>query len=250
VATDAYNWSEHWSAYDTNTQFNPAQMFRFRLILRELKSLPGKSLVDIGCGQGDLLRQISTKVPALKLSGFELSPSGVALAKQKVPTAQVEELDLYSDDAVDRLKGVGAELATCSEVLEHVPDPITFLKRASQALCPSGYLVATVPGGPRTAFDRQIGHLRHFDVRSIREVFEAAGLEVQFVRGSGFPFFNLYKLAVLMRGGKVSTDYRGDASLVFRTAMKIFDALFRLNVNKSRFGWHILIVARRPALPA
>mgnify|MGYP003347539856 CR=1 FL=1 len=153
MADTPYDWDKHWSVYDANTQANPAQNFRFRLVSRMIGALNGRRLVDIGCGQGDLLRYIDSTHPALELYGFELSASGVAATKRKVPRAAVRELDLFSENATVVLADVGADIATCSEVLEHVPDPGEFLRRARAALVPGGHIVATVPGGPRTGFD-------------------------------------------------------------------------------------------------
>ena len=202
--------------------------------------------MDIGCGQGDLLRHINATHPSFSLFGFELSASGVEATKRKVPSAQVSELDLFSDSASSVLSPVGADIATCSEVLEHVPDPVEFLRKSKAALVPGGYMVATIPSGPRTGFDIQIGHLRHFTRATAKETFESAGFEVVDVRGAGFPFFNLYKLAVLMRGTKVADDFEGKTSALFRIAMKIFGVLFRFSRVKSKFGWQITVVARNP----
>jgi SAM-dependent methyltransferase len=249
VADSSYDWDKHWSVYDANTQENPAQLFRFRLISEIIRSLPGSRLVDVGCGQGDLLRHINSTHPSFNLFGFELSASGVAAATRKVPSANVSELDLFSDSASEFLSAVAADLATCSEVLEHVPDPVEFLRRSKAALVPGGHMIATVPGGPRTGFDIQIGHLRHFTRLTAREAFEIAGFEVLDVRGAGFPFFNLYKLAVLMRGAKVADDYEGRMSFTFRTVMKIFGILFRLSRTKSIRGWQIVVIARKPDIP-
>lgn len=244
MSDDSYDWNKHWSVYDANTQNNPAQLFRFRVVADLVSQLPGSRLVDIGCGQGDLLRHLATTFPALSLAGFELSQSGVDATKQKVPTAEVQVLDLYSAQAPGILSQVHAEIGTCSEVLEHVPDPVSFLSRARTALLPGGFMVATVPGGPRTGFDIQIGHLQHFTRSSIQSIFEQAGYEVVNVYGAGFPFFNVYKLAVMSRGQKVAEDYEGRTTIVFRAALKVFGFLFNLSRVKSRFGWQLVVVAR------
>jgi ubiquinone/menaquinone biosynthesis C-methylase UbiE len=246
MAEDFYNWDKHWSVYDANAQTNPAHLFRLKLISEMIQSLPGDRLVDIGCGQGDLLCHINSRHPSFSLFGFELSASGVASTKRKVPSADVRELDLFSESASIELSAISADIATCSEVLEHVPDPVEFLRRSRAALVPGGHMVATVPGGPRTGFDIQIGHFRHFTHLTAMETFELAGFDVVAVRCAGFPFFNLYKLAVLVRGAKVAEDFEGKTSFAFRISMKIFATLFKLNVNKSKFGWQITVIARNP----
>lgn len=246
MTDELYDWDKHWSVYDANTQNNPAQWFRFRILSKFVGELPGERLVDIGCGQGDLLRHLAATNSNLELFGFELSESGVDATKSKVPNATVNTLDLLDENAVSVLAEVNADIATCSEVLEHVPDPEKFLRSARAALKPGGYMVATVPGGPRTGFDMQIGHLRHFTRDSARGVFSAAGFDVVQVFGAGFPFFNLYKLAVMARGEKVATDYEGKTTVPFRVALAVFGVLFRLSRVKSSFGWQIVLVARNP----
>ena len=82
--------------------------------------------------------------------------------------------------------------AVCSEVLEHVDDPVAFLKRARDYLAPGARLIVTVPGGPMSAFDRHIGHRQHFDRLKIRSMLEQAGYSVERTYLAGFPFFNLY----------------------------------------------------------
>ncbi len=55
-----------------------------------------------------------------------------------------------------------ADFAVCSEVLEHLDDPVLFLKNSAALMSPGCKLIVTVPGGPMSAFDKHIGHRRHF----------------------------------------------------------------------------------------
>jgi len=140
-----------------------------------------------------------------------------------------------------------AEVAVCSEVLEHVDDPARLLRTAIRCLAPGGLLVVTVPGGPRTAFDRFIGHRRHFRPAALRSVLQGAGVEVDHVSGTGFPFFNLYKLVVLLRGRALVRDASStaDPSRAAAAAMRCFGVLLTPRLNSSRFGWQLAAQARR-----
>lgn len=248
------NWDEHWDRYASAASRNPAQQMRHRRIEQLLLAsgeLPARVL-DVGSGQGDLLVKLAVSLPRAELAGFELSESGVAISRRKVPHARLLAVDLFVPEAVPEVEGfVGwATHAVCSEVLEHVDDPIKFLRRASRYLAPGARLVVTVPGGPMSAFDRHIGHRRHFDRAAISEILREAGYAVERVERAGFPFFNLYRGVVIARGEQLAEDVeQGQPGLTARAAdlvMGLFRGLFRLNLHDAPGGWQIVAVGRWP----
>jgi len=121
------------------------------------------------------------------------------------------------------------------------------LRNARACLAPGATVVITVPAGPMSAFDRHIGHRAHFTPARIEQVLLDAGLEVDHVHGSGFPFFNLYRLTVVARGRRLIGDAEGDPSAAARAAMWAFSRLFRFNKLDGSRGWQLLAVAREPA---
>jgi len=133
-------------------------------------------------------------------------------------------------------------------VLEHVDRPDVLLRNGATTVAPGGRVLITVPGGPRTAFDRHIGHRRHYDRRALTEVIVAAGLEPELVAGSGLPFFNLYKLVVLARGERLIADVAASQppSRLASAVMHVFRTVLRPGLCSSRHGWQLRAVARRP----
>jgi hypothetical protein len=101
-----------------------------------------------------------------------------------------------------------------------------------------------------SAFDRHIGHRRHFDEKSITAALKSAGFLTERVRLVGFPFFNLYRLTVILRGKKliddvkVGTTHKRPNPLAV-LVMRMFRFLFHLNVSDSPFGWQVIALARR-----
>jgi hypothetical protein len=100
-----------------------------------------------------------------------------------------------------------------------------------------------------SAFDRHIGHRRHFTPRDLAEILAAAGLEVRWAAGAGFPFFNLYRALVIARGERLVADVSAAGAeqpgAAARLAMAAFRPLFRLNRTRSRWGRQIVAVAVR-----
>jgi 2-polyprenyl-3-methyl-5-hydroxy-6-metoxy-1,4-benzoquinol methylase len=250
--TEDYDWHAHWRSYDKASTQNPAQQMRYQIAARWLVEAArggGARFLDIGSGQGDLMQKVMPLLPGAEFLGIELSESGVDISRQKAPGATFVAADLFQPPETLQPFKDWASHAVCSEVLEHVDDPAAFLSRAQAYLKPGARLLVTVPGGPMSAFDRHIGHRRHFTRESIRSVLAQAGFVVNEVRMAGFPFFNLYRLAVIARGGKLARDVQaggtGTASKLAEAAMAVFRVLFRFNFANSAFGGQVVAMAQK-----
>jgi SAM-dependent methyltransferase len=249
-ANDHDDWDDHWEHYAAAAKYSPTQIYRRWLTLRllERRGTPNR-LVDFGSGPGDLLDDATRRWPGAELLGLELSATGIELAKEKGPRADFIRANLESDHATDeRFVGWGTH-AACSEVLEHVDDPVALLRNARGYLQPGARLVVTVPGGTMSAFDRHIGHRRHYTPQLLEQTFVDAGLESIMVGGAGYPFFNFYRWFVVTRGEKVIEDVfasGGKLSLSARLAMLAFRPLLAVSLPRSPWGTQIFGVAVEP----
>ena len=251
--TDRDDWSQHWESYADSASENPAQQMRHMLILSAISRWPETIdlLLDLGSGQGDFLRRAASRNLARQLVGFELSRVGVEISRAKVPEARFIEADLLNPPESLREYVGKANVAVCSEVIEHVDSAASFLDSVRSYLKPGGRLIVTVPAGPMSAFDRHIGHRRHYDGESIATLLKRAGFSVQRVQLAGFPFFNLYRLTVILRGKKLIEDVKAGtsprpANAGVRAAMHLFRFLFRWNFENSPLGWQVIAIARKP----
>jgi len=254
-ALDPNDWDHNWDAYSEIAERNPANDYRHALILKLLGRPPaGATVLDIGSGQGQFALRLQAMYPDLAVWGVDYSREGVArgreLAAQQGSAAEFRQVDLLQPT----VRADGQPMAThavCSEVLEHVADPVTLIRNARALLAPGCHLVVTVPGGPRSAFDHHIGHFQHFTGRKLHHVLTEAGYEVQRVLRAGFPFFNLYKLAVIARGKKIIADVENHESGEAMPAESLVQAFFgfglRHSLDNTPFGWQIAAVATIPA---
>jgi SAM-dependent methyltransferase len=243
------DWDRHWDDYAEAAAHNPAQEYRRRLALGLLSEggLPSRVL-DIGAGTGDLAAELLRAFPAAEVLGLDVSGSAVELAGRKVPGAVFLQRNLLEAESPEPAYRGWATHAVCSEVLEHVERPAELLANAVPYLAPGCLLVVTVPGGPMSAFDRHIGHRQHYTPAALRSLIEQAGLVVEHASGAGFPFFNLYRGVVVLRGERLSRDVvvNGAGSALPRATMRVFGLLFRFNLPKFRWGWQIVAAARLP----
>jgi SAM-dependent methyltransferase len=244
------DWDTHWDNFADAAGHNPAQAYRRRLVLALLaaRGTPQRYL-DIGSGQGDLAAEVAGRWADAEIAGIELSARGVELAARKVPRGCFEQFDLLSGQAPPGEFEAWATHATCSEVLEHVDEPEVFLTSARGWLAPGATLIITVPGGPMSAFDRHVGHRRHYTAGELTALLESTAFEVTDCGGAGFPFFNLYRRTVIARGERLVSDVDATSGvpLLARTAMAVFNGLLAATPTRGRRGWQLY--AAGTALP-
>jgi SAM-dependent methyltransferase len=250
VAAHSDDWDQHWDDYAAAAEENPAQLYRRRVALGLLEAAgTPQRLLDVGSGLGDFLATAAARWPRAELLGLEPSEVGVARSRGKVPGARFIAGDIMTDAEVPADLEGWATHAVCSEVLEHVDDDVALLAASTRLMAPGCRLVVTVPGGTMSAFDRHIGHRRHYTPASLAAALRAAGYEVEQTAGAGFPFFNLYRRLVIARGDRLVDDVRtggGAPTGAAKLAMAAFRPLFHLNATASPWGTQIVGVARAP----
>jgi len=247
------DWNRHWDAYAEANALNPAQDYRRKLILERLglERAGVARVLELGVGQGTLSSELRARFPHAELLGLDISQRGIAMARERVPGGTFLQQDFMLPFTLPERYAAWATHAVCSEVLEHVEEPHQVLVNARRCLAPGARLVVTVPAGPRSKFDLHIGHRRHFTAKALAALLTGAGLELESLHGAGFPFFNLYRLAVLARGDKLIDDatQKGTPPLAARLAMRAFSGLFALNSGVTRWGWQLVAVALEPRAP-
>src|SRR5215468_2310489 len=159
------DWNRHWEDYSEAASQNPAQNYRREMIfsLLGIRGLgEGVRLLDIGSGQGDMVAAVRARFPSAQALGLELAQSGVEISRRKVPGAYFIQRDLLRTLEPPEELRHWATHAICSEVIEHMDDPGLLLRNARDFMRPGCVLIITAPGGPMSAFDKHIGHRKHW----------------------------------------------------------------------------------------
>ena len=251
--SESDDWNRHWGTFGDAVSGNPATVYRSRLVLELLGPVDSDAVVlEIGCGQGEFTLLLAETYPQADVRGIDNSAEGVVRAAQMARTRGLSvsfaQRDLLQEVELTDVDRGRATLAVCSEVLEHVDRPDVLLRNATAYLAPGSRLIVTVPGGPRSAFDRHIGHRRHFTAKRLRRLLEESHFEDIRIHRAGFPFFDLYRLLVIARGKRLIADVEQSKSTLGEgtsgAALRFFNRVFRYNLDSSPFGWQLLAEAR------
>lgn len=119
-----------------------------RKILSQLK--PGSRLIDVGAGE------LRNKEYCLHLDyisqdfcQYEGKGDGAAIQTGDWDTTKI---DIVSDITAIPSPDASYDVILCSEVLEHVPDPVAALKEMCRLVKPNGQIILTVPFASWTHF--------------------------------------------------------------------------------------------------
>lgn len=132
-----------------------------------------RTLLDVGCGSGIVLRHLAAEFPDVQLVGVDPLPSTVALTAERVPSARVLRGD------ATRLEFRGEFDVVCAfDVLEHLDDDAEAAQGLRDAAVPGGVVIVTVPQHPAlwSAADETSEHRRRYTRSSLLELLRRTGL--------------------------------------------------------------------------
>jgi SAM-dependent methyltransferase len=139
----------------------------------------GRRLLDVGAGVGTFTSELA---PGREVLALEPDPAFVPLLRSRfanVPNVEVRDAEVADVDASSLPELFDS--AICFNVLEHVPDDGSTLRRLCTLLKPSGKLLLLVPAHPALygAIDDTVGHERRYGKRALGRLLNASGFEVE-----------------------------------------------------------------------
>ena len=145
--------------WDPNSEFKPLHAINpLRLgWIKSFVNLPGKKVVEIGCGGGILAESIAQ-------SGADAT--GIDLSEKALKVAELHALEVganltYRSISAEALAAEQPEqydVVTCMEMLEHVPDPASVVQACAKLCKPGGTLFfSTLNRSPKSYLFAIIG---------------------------------------------------------------------------------------------
>lgn len=126
----------------------------------------GVSIVDAGCGTGNLLRAVLDRVEDRgtavdRVVALDYARAAVTRTIKLVPEAEGRVFDV----TLDHFDGERFDLVLCTEVLEHLSRPEDARERLAEACAPQGTILVTVPDG---AVDDWEGHVNFWSENQLK----------------------------------------------------------------------------------
>jgi SAM-dependent methyltransferase len=195
----------------------PNARMRWSVVDRLVESLRPKTILEIGCGQGAFGSRLATVAEYLAVepdaTSFEMARARIEAAGGSIINGTAEVV------AADR----SFDLVCAFEVLEHLEDDVTALRRWQTYLADHGALMLSVPAFQDrfNAWDTHVGHYRRYSPREMTETLRKAGLVAEELVVYGWPLgYALEKVrgSVAARRGAAAEDEVSDEMMRERTA--------------------------------
>lgn len=224
-----------WTRWADMVKYSPAPFHRRRLIVELARTIEFRSVLDVGCGPGELLRTLRAEFPSATLTGVDLSGGVVASNRQAMPDVAFHAADV----SVAPLPGQW-DLIVCSEVIEHIPDYPAAVRHLRE-MC-RRHIIITVPTGRIFPIDRSMGHHQHFAPAEMATLLEANRFRPMVVWQWGFPWHTLYKYLINVSPAASLSRFGGsEYSASEKLLARVLTALFYL--NSRRWGSQLVVLA-------
>ena len=127
---------------DQDESFEQRQINLIDHCLSGMAELPGKTLLEVGCGNGANCKYISRVCDSVDIIGIDLNEENLEIANKSNLSPNVQ---FIHDDAqkLDHIADQSVDLLICIESAFHYPDKHAFFRQIKRVLKPGGeFLVA------------------------------------------------------------------------------------------------------------
>jgi 2-polyprenyl-3-methyl-5-hydroxy-6-metoxy-1,4-benzoquinol methylase len=152
----------------------------YRLAAKRARRLSPRLIMDIGCGSGDKLNEFFGGGP-WRVVGVD-QESAIQLARARFARVEWLSGDLDSEVFWANLSTYQPDMVICSDVIEHLVDPLDLLRRLRE-LVDDGLLILSTPDRSRLDTD-PLGppgnprHIREWTSGELARLLEASGFHI------------------------------------------------------------------------
>lgn len=178
-----YSNTEYMESYMTGLMISqilwPAHYRIFNFYISCLEKNIAPNVIEIGAGHGLFAVAALKRLPLEgKYTCIDISKKSLAMTQMMINSNQhltgKKDIELIEADFICTPYKSEFNFGIMGEVLEHVPDPLNFLKKMKELLLPGSCLfTTTVINSPA------VDHIYHFkNINEVCELFDSAGFEI------------------------------------------------------------------------
>lgn len=174
-----------YQSYEGTTDYRKKAARKIQRATRRLKKVaaraPGKRLLDVGCNYGFTVK--AGLDLGLEVRGIDIDSTAVAASIETFgPHFECIPVQDYA------ARGESADMIYTSEVVEHVPDPDSFIAAIARILAPRGVLYLTTPDASHFTVPRDFSswhhvmppeHITYFTRKGISHLLDRHGLKIE-----------------------------------------------------------------------
>lgn len=219
-------------------QFNPSPWGAHMKCIQLIGN--NKKVLDVGCATGLVAQKLKAK--RCEVTGIEIDPDQADVAQvtcQDILVGDIEAMDLA-------LAPSSFDVLLMADVLEHLKDPQTTLRKLSRFLSQDGFILVVLPNiahfyfrlklligqfdyQERGALDKS--HLRFFTLKTAKKLCVGAGFEIE-------------SIDVTVPNVPVSLAFNKNFSVLYKLAYWV------ARLWKNMFAFQFIIMARLTSSPA
>lgn len=223
-----------------------APRFRMATLVRLIAESRAESLIDLGCGNGRLLREVAAHHPRVSLAGVDLSATQIAANRDAHPEMAWAVADLAGPLPPDLALAGRFGVVIAAEIIEHVGDPEALLANALRLARPQGgRLLLSTQSGPLRETERRVGHVRHFTAVEMGALLERTGWRPLRVWNCGYPFHDLSKWYANRDPDRTLAQF-GEARYGWKQNLVCYALRLAFRLNSRSRGAQLFAVAARP----
>jgi len=145
-----------------------------------------KSILDVGCGVGTI--SIYLAHHGYRVYGIDISNRAISICNHAKRSLALKNIEFKKQDVYSIRSNKVFDVILLIEVLEHVPNDNSFLKKLHSLLKDDGCLLLTTPTPENTMFklglynkfDREVGHLRRYSKKELEKLLHENGFKIEY----------------------------------------------------------------------
>jgi ubiquinone/menaquinone biosynthesis C-methylase UbiE len=193
-----------------------------------------RRFLEVGCGNGAVLRAVAQSRPWERLVGSELHPAGLAYARERLPSdVEFVQMDARNIPATDVF-----DLTGVFDVIEHIEDDEAVLRGLRRVTQTGGGTIVAVPQHPWlwSRSDDVAHHQRRYRRSELEEKFRRNRFEVLFSSSFTAMLLPLMAASRLKGRGKENNDDINREFMLSPRINSLFIAILRAEIRMTLAG--------------